>query len=333
MTFERCRRAIEAPRTIRLELAKNGKERFITGFMGFKQQVKHMRRLFHRRRPGGGRIARRSLAERFTRRDTDGAGAAFGSDDDHRNRLREDVRQNPEGFAVFLDFDGTLVDIASTPDGVLVPDDLKATLTRLASVLEGALAILTGRQIADIDRFLGPLNLIAAGVHGAEMRTSVDADVVQSDHVIEPEIAAAIWKLAEISPGIIVENKRASMAVHYRLAPDARTQLGEELRSILRSNPDRLVVRPGRKVFEVLPLDVSKGKALGHLMTLPVFKGRRPIMIGDDVSDESAFEAAVDLGGHALRVAGEHFSAGIADFRGVDDVLAWLTGIVRKQHP
>lgn len=275
---------------------------------------------------------RRSCAEYFFRDAARGLDAASGSRDDHCDRLQQSVRRHPESFAIFLDFDGTLVDIAPTPDGIFVPNNLRMTLTRLSSVLDGALAILTGRQIADIDRFLHPLVLVAAGVHGAELRTSADAVVIDADLAIEPKIARGVRKLAEISPGIIVEHKRASMVVHYRLAPETRSQLGEELRNILQSNPDRLVVRPGRKVYEILPLDVSKGKALGQLMSSPPFKGRRPIMIGDDVSDESAFEAAVDLGGHALRVAGEYFSAGIADFRGVDDVLGWLAGIVRRQH-
>ncbi len=227
--------------------------------------------------------------------------------------------------ALFLDLDGTLVDIAPTPEGIEIPSDLVPTLTRISSALDGALAINTGRPIAEVDTFLSPLRLIASGIHGSEIRTSAGGAIKNNAPLLEPAIIEAVRDLERIAPGVMVEAKRFSIAVHYRLAPEYAPRLEAEMQAIIGGGPDHLVLSYGRKVLEIVPNQVSKGAALALLMQLPAFRGRRPIMIGDDVSDQSAFEEAERLGGMALRVAGELYPAATADFAGPSHVRAWLS--------
>ena len=130
--------------------------------------------------------------------------------------------------------------------------------------------------------------------------------------------------------GIIIEPKVYSIAVHYRMAAAAEPQIEAALQAILADSPDHFILCPGRCVIEVVPRHVSKGAALEALMALPAFKGRRPVMIGDDVPDESALAAAVRHGGYGLRVAGEHFSAAIADFASPAAVRSWLASLAAR---
>jgi trehalose 6-phosphate phosphatase len=136
-----------------------------------------------------------------------------------------------------------------------------------------------------------------------------------------------VSRLSDLAPGIVVEPKVYSIAVHYRLAPTVEAQLTAALKRIVAGSPDHFILCPGRYVLEVVPRHVSKGAALDALLGTPAFKGRRPIMIGDDLPDESALEAAVRHGGLGLRVAGEHFG-GQADFTSPSDVRIWLAGWV-----
>lgn len=231
--------------------------------------------------------------------------------------------------ALFLDIDGTLIDIALLPDGVVVPSGLAELVSTATLKAGGALAILTGRQIAEVDRFLAPLQPIAAGVHGAEIRTSVSGLVERQADAIDTDIVDALHALARQEPGVIVELKSASVAVHYRLAEAAEPRIEETLQRILDDGPDHLILSRGRKVLEIVPVQVSKGAALERLMRLPQFSGRRPVMIGDDVSDISAFEAAARLGGIGLKVAGEQFGATNADFANPAAVRSWIAEQVR----
>jgi trehalose 6-phosphate phosphatase len=238
--------------------------------------------------------------------------------------------EDPQNWALFLDLDGTLIDISSTPDGVTVPDGLVPLLARLSAGLHGALAIVTGRPISDIDRFLAPLKLVAAGVHGAELRTMADGEMQFTTRPLDQALVEAVSRLGGIAPGVVVEPKGSSIAVHYRLAPKSGPQIEAALQSILRCGPPHLIVCKGRKVFEVVPRQVSKGAALETILTLPEFRGRRPVMIGDDVSDQSALDAAMRLDGVALRVSGEHFCREVSDFDGPAHVRTWLSALVKR---
>jgi trehalose 6-phosphate phosphatase len=229
--------------------------------------------------------------------------------------------------AIFLDLDGTLIDIASDPHLVTIPADLVPVLSRLSIRLGGALAIITGRTIREIDRFLHPLRLPVAGVHGSEMRTMIDGEPRLTVGQLDPVVEAQVQQLSSLAPGVLVENKGYSIAVHFRRAQSAETQIKAELRKIVAGTPDHFVLAPGRCVIEVVPRYISKGTALQAFMEMAAFKRRKPIMIGDDIPDESALAAAVRLGGRGLRVAGEHFRER-ADFEGPAEVRAWLASMV-----
>jgi trehalose 6-phosphate phosphatase len=227
-------------------------------------------------------------------------------------------------WALFLDVDGTLLNIALTPDQVAVPPGLVELLVHVSKVLGGAMAILTGRQLAEIDELLAPAQFIGAGVHGAELRTAPAGAITRVANVLPPSLIRDVMVLAQAMPGIIVEPKGPGLAVHYRLAPSLKPVVERDLRVLLEGYGDSLVLCPGRKLFEIVPAGHSKGTALKTIAALPAFAGRRPLMIGDDIGDEPALIAAERLGGAGLRVAGEHFGQSGCDLKGPEDVVDWL---------
>jgi trehalose 6-phosphate phosphatase len=202
--------------------------------------------------------------------------------------------------ALFLDFDGTLVEIAPSPDSIVLDPMLPAALSRLADRLGGALALVSGRPIADIDRWLAPLRLPSAGVHGAERR---DGDG-QLSAVAPPELAALADRLEALvreHPGLLLERKSASVALHYRQAPALEALCRAALAELLAPLPGLRLLQ-GKQVLEVLPPAVGKGQAIEAFLREPPFAGRRPLFVGDDVTDEDGFEAVQRHGGIAVKV-------------------------------
>lgn len=234
-------------------------------------------------------------------------------------------RQTPIGL--FLDIDGTLLDMALTPTTVRVPPGLAELLGVVATRLAGAVAIVTGRPIAEADSLLKPLKFIAAGVHGAEMRTTVTGEVKPLTQAFTPDLLNDIRAAADSMPGIVTENKGTGIAMHYRMAPELRDLLLITLEALVPKYPGQFSIWEGRKVVEILPVGFSKGRALRTLAGLPEFANRIPVMIGDDIADVGAFHAAEELGGYGLKVAGENFSQKEAAFTGPADVLAWLNSL------
>jgi trehalose 6-phosphate phosphatase len=227
-------------------------------------------------------------------------------------------------LALFLDFDGTLVDLAATPDAALPPPGLVELLQKLTLALDGALAIVTGRPLADIDRLLAPALFRGAGVHGAEIRDVAGGEVRAAAAPLKTSFVDSVRNLEAFVPGVLVEPKGAGIAVHYRLAEDKGAEVEQRLRALMQKAGAELDLRPGKMLIEVLPSHVSKGAALSAFMQQPPFLGRTPIAIGDDRGDLTAFEAAEFMGGLGLRVAGEFFSAGHAQFSGTAEVRRWL---------
>lgn len=239
------------------------------------------------------------------------------------------IRRNPRGCALFLDIDGTLLDLAATPQDISPPPGLAALVARVGEVLGGAVAIVSGRRIDDIDRILSPLRPVAAGVHGTEFRLAPNAPVTRPAAGLKPEIVATLEGLGEAFPGVLVEPKGPGLAIHYRLAPQWEQEIAQKLATVLSAHSGALEIWPGQKVFEVIPSGIHKGTGLAMLAALPAFANRIPIMIGDDVGDEPAFEAAEHLKGYGLRVAGENFRKQHADFTSPTAVRAWLEDLVR----
>ena len=230
--------------------------------------------------------------------------------------------------ALLLDVDGTLLDIASTPDGTVVPAALAATLRDLLARSGGAVALVSGRTIATLDRLFAPLKLPAIGGHGAEMRLSGDGPVAQGRSApLSESLRRRLHALAEIDPRLLIEDKLHSVAVHYRLALQREDVLKQEVTAILAADPaDEVESLFGKAVIEIKPKAFNKGTAVTALMTRPPFAGRTPLFIGDDTTDEAVFAILPDLAGSGYSVGRPmHGADGV--FASPQDVRAWLAGL------
>lgn len=232
--------------------------------------------------------------------------------------------------ALFLDLDGTLIDATATTRGDPVPSGLGALLESLHDALDGAVAILTGRPIAEVDRLFASVPLAVAGVHGAEYRTHGAGDVRPAALPLDPSLTEALRAVVDRRPGTRFEDKGAGVAIDWRAVPERETEIETDLLDLLANGPDHLELRRGRRLFEIVPRHVSKGAALEVLAGLDRFAGRRPIMIGDDYCDVSAFAAAEALGGIGFRVAGETFPFESADFASPREVREWLSLLLAR---
>lgn len=204
------------------------------------------------------------------------------------------------GTALFLDFDGTLADLADQPDAVLVHHDLVPLLRQLAEQLHGALAIVSGRRLADLDHFLVPLQLPAAAEHGAHYRQADGSQVQAASPDLAP-VVRQVLALAECHAGLRAEVKASCVALHYRHAPQLEGLVHQVMQHAADSNPG-LSLLSGKLVFEIKPAHVSKGRAIEDFMQLSPFAGRQPVFVGDDVTDEAGFAAVQALGGIAIKV-------------------------------
>ena len=236
----------------------------------------------------------------------------------------------PPDACLFLDVDGTLIDIAPTPDAVRVPPGLVEALRRAERVFGGALALVSGRSIAELDRIFAPLTLQASGVHGAEFRFGDGERWAKA-----APIPAPAWDdlqgLLRAFPASLVENKGFSFAVHYRAAPETGSRLREALELFLAERIDLgLAILPGHCVFELKRPGVDKGAAIADFMARAPFAGRRPVFIGDDVTDAPGFAAVSGRGGFAYSVS-QAFPGVLGTFADPAAVRLWLTEIDRSE--
>lgn len=202
--------------------------------------------------------------------------------------------------ALFLDFDGTMVDIAPQPSAVHVPQPLIIVLQDLLDYLQGAIAVISGRPIAQIDSFLSPLRLPVAGVHGAERR-GVDGHIhLLNTQPMDP-VEEAACLLAAQNPGLLVENKRGSLALHYRQRPELEDLCVRTMQQAVDESPGITLLR-GKMVVEAKPGGASKGCAIVDFLEEQPFRGRTPVFIGDDVTDEAGFSTVQRLGGLGIKV-------------------------------
>ena len=236
---------------------------------------------------------------------------------------------DPDGLAVLLDIDGTLIELAPTPQEVRVPASLKHTLSRLRGRLGGALALVSGRPLSDIDNLFKPLLVAAVGGHGAENRLDASGAIAHRDAgPMNAEVKRLLLAIAEGTPGVLAEDKGYSLALHYRLAPDSERLVHD---SVVRICTDfaqaHLEILPGKSMFEVKPRGFSKGIAVRELMQQYPFRGRRPIFIGDDVTDESVFRVMPEFGGLAFSV-GRRLAWTHGDFGTPREVRHWLYSLI-----
>jgi trehalose 6-phosphate phosphatase len=202
--------------------------------------------------------------------------------------------------ALFLDFDGTMVDIAPQPHAVHVPEPLITAVRKIGEYLGGAVAVISGRPIEQIDDFLSPLTLAVAGVHGAERRGANGEVTLLDTHPLDL-VEQAARSLAARHPGLLVENKRGSLALHYRLAPELEDECIAAMQAAVEASPGITLLR-GKMVVEAKPGGASKGRAIEDFLREPPFAGRTPVFIGDDVTDEVGFSTVQRLGGLGIKV-------------------------------
>lgn len=206
----------------------------------------------------------------------------------------------PADAALFLDFDGTLVDIAETPEAIHVPPALIGLLGELHRLLGGALAVVSGRQIDSLDRFLAPLRLPAAGEHGVQRRDAEGR--MQEQRALDLRGVLDIAnELAQAHPGLLVERKHAAIALHYRLVPQLEALCRESLVQAIDGQP-QFELMHGKFVFEVKPAGINKGIAIDAFLREAPFAGRVPVFAGDDTTDESGFAVVQPRGGTAIKV-------------------------------
>lgn len=236
--------------------------------------------------------------------------------------------------ALFVDLDGTLIEIAARPELVRVPPGLPALLERLTALHGGALALVSGRRLADLDRLLYPWHGAAAGSHGNECRRADGTTIAKEN---DPDDFAAAQALARLrphlhefavcEPGVWLEDKGATLALHYRAAPEK----GEEIRALaeqlLRQTDDHLQLIPGKMVIELRPRHHSKGTAIGSFLEEAPFHGRQPVFLGDDMTDEDGFIEVNRRRGLSIRV-GPPVAATSARYAlpSVAAARAWLAG-------
>ncbi len=205
-------------------------------------------------------------------------------------------------WALFLDLDGTLLDIAPTPDSVVVPQDLVADLTFASRALGGALAIVSGRALETIDRLMAPLQLPVGSEHGAVIRLP-NGFYDEVELTVPKEWAAAIQDFAARSPGVLIEAKHHNIVAHYRNAPAQEPKLHDLIRNLVARDPDNFEMLEAKMAFEIRARKVSKARPVHALMNVAPFAGRTPVFVGDDKTDEDGFRAAIESGGIALDVA------------------------------
>jgi trehalose 6-phosphate phosphatase len=217
------------------------------------------------------------------------------------------MNMNPQTFpritpdtALFLDFDGTLVALAPQPELVAVPAGLTSTLAALYRQLDGALALVSGRALLDLDGFLAPLQLPAAGEHGAQRRTAegllISAPATDLRYVLQ-----AANDLQQQYPGLKLERKNLALSLHYRHAPELEALCLQVMRDAVDRSAG-IELMQGKCVIDVKPMGFSKGTAIASFMNEAPFAGRMPLFAGDDVTDEAGFEQVQRLGGNAIKV-------------------------------
>lgn len=213
----------------------------------------------------------------------------------------EALRFPLESAALFLDFDGTLIDIAVDPSAIRVPERLPRLLADLRAGLGGALAVLSGRNIAALDLFLGEGGFDAAGLHGFQRRragvaeTAPDADVAEAVDKVRR-------RLGSEAHAFDVEDKGSAIALHYRRRPSQASDAEAFAQAAVAGSRGLLRMQSGKFVAEIAPAGVSKGQALLRFMAEAPYRGRRPVMMGDDSTDEAAFAAAQDIGGVGVKI-------------------------------
>lgn len=226
------------------------------------------------------------------------------------------------GLSLFLDFDGTLVEIADHPQDVVVPSDLPQALSALSERLEGRLAVISGRALATLDRLLGGVAIAMAGSHGGEFRPAGAVEVEPLADPLPRPVCQALDAFAQENGGLVFEAKPFSAAVHYRDRPQIGASLYDFAARLAAENG--LTVKHGKMVVELSMPGSDKGTAVNRFMQMPPFAGTRPLFIGDDVTDEDAFAAVRRFDGGGVLVGPMRRTQALWRIDSVAAVHSWL---------
>ncbi|CAG4883746.1 Trehalose-phosphate phosphatase [Georgfuchsia toluolica] len=230
-------------------------------------------------------------------------------------------------WAYFLDVDGTLIELAETPTDIDVDQGLLDLIGVVHLRSGGALALISGRSLADLDQRLGQTGLPMAGLHGLERRDQfghLHRHEISPNHI--RRIADHLAALTERHPGLILEDKGPTLAIHYRRVPRLGSYVDRFLRQMVDPEHDGLQLQPGKKVLEIKPAGINKGTAIAEFMIHPPFMGRIPVFIGDDLTDEHGFEVVNTLGGFAVKV-GRGRTRAKYRLKDVNAVRTWLRNL------
>lgn len=216
---------------------------------------------------------------------------------------------NLSRIALLLDVDGTLLDLASRPQDVHVPEELRGVLQRLARCAHCALALVSGRPIAQLDALFAPLKLATIGCHGAEMRVQPDAQIRRHPPLTD-EVRRDLLALASQFPGALLEDKRCSIALHFRKMPALERPLKQAAEVFAAAHP-ALELLSGKAVIEFKQRGYDKATACAELLQERPFRGRTPVFLGDDITDERVFRLLPELSGVGISIGclfeGAHF--------------------------
>ncbi|MDO8464654.1 MAG: trehalose-phosphatase [Gallionella sp.] len=227
-------------------------------------------------------------------------------------------------WALFLDIDGTLLDLAPTPGEVVVPKDLSTLLDALTRRFGGALALVSGRSLDSIDS-LFPGNRDAVGCHGAEWRLGGQTFIPQPPW---PDgLLAGIEAARRRLPGVMLERKSVSLALHFRAAPEQEAAVWEVAEAAVATDPRRFDLLEGKSVIEIIPAGVGKGSAIERFMQVRPYAGRRPVFAGDDVTDESGFAAVNRMYGLSIHVGNSPTTKAQFRFPDPESLRHWLDGL------
>lgn len=209
----------------------------------------------------------------------------------------------PRQAAFFLDFDGTLVELAARPDAVTVPAPLLRLLPRLRLLCDGALALVSGRGLADLDHLLAPLRLTTVAEHGAQIRRADGTvETASVDDEARTTLRLELEALVSGDPRLLLEEKGLGLAVHYRAAPEMRARVESRVAALTATIGRDFELQRGKMVAEARPRGVSKGKGIRALLSTDQFSDRIPVFAGDDVTDEAGFAVVDALGGVSIKV-------------------------------
>jgi trehalose 6-phosphate phosphatase len=239
--------------------------------------------------------------------------------------------------ALFIDVDGTLLDLAPRPELVEVSPSLPDLLQHLGGEREGALALISGRPIAELDRLFRPWRGAAAGLHGIERRRpdgsyapGADADADRAAAAVLERLRPEMTAVARHWPGVFIEDKGRTLALHYRAMPEAETAIRDAAARLLERHDDRLRLIAGKMVVEFQPRHHDKGRVIAAFMTELPFQGRRPVYLGDDTTDEDGFAEVNRRGGMSIRIGCPSGStAAVFALSSVRSAIEWLAGARR----